>query len=169
MIAEHQVALDGPADSSQVDAVGDLYEYVRWHIDPLWRDDEQRIIRETGTWTRDAVLGDAVTAAIVAAAPATVLVSVPAPADEALLWPLELAFADGAPLAPGVPATVAVLLAGALGTIVAFRDEKRGALVQNVVPVPALAASQSNGGSVPLEFHTENAFHPHRPGLCSHA
>ena len=93
------MSLDDPADSSQVDALGDLYEYVRWHIDPLWRDDEQRIIRETGTWVRDAVLGDAVTAAIIAAAPATVLVSVPAPADEALLWPLEIAFADGAPLA----------------------------------------------------------------------
>lgn len=62
-----------------------------------------------------------------------------------------------------VPATLAVLLGGVLGTIVSFRDEKRGALVQNVVPVPALASSQSNGGSVPLEFHTENAFHPHRP------
>ena len=48
-------------------------EYVRWHIDPLWRDDEQRIIREIGTWARDAVLGDEVTAAIIAAAPATVL------------------------------------------------------------------------------------------------
>lgn len=61
------------------------------------------------------------------------------------------------------PAALAVLLGNALGTIVSFRDEKRGALVQNVVPVPSLAASQSNGGSVPLEFHTENAFHPHRP------
>ena len=99
VIAEHHVALDDPADSSQVDALGDLYEYVRWHIDPLWRDDEQRIIRETGTWARNAVLGETITAAIIAAAPATVLVSVPAPADGALLWPLELAFADGAPLA----------------------------------------------------------------------
>jgi hypothetical protein len=99
VLADHQVALDAPADASQADAFGDLYDYVRWHIDPLWRDDEQRIIRETGTWARDAVLGDAITTAIVAAAPATVLVSVPAPADEVLLWPLELAFADGAPLA----------------------------------------------------------------------
>ncbi len=99
MIAEHHVSLDDPVDSSRVDALGDLYEYVRWHVDPLWRDDEQRIITETGTWARDAVLGDAVTAAIIAAAPATVLVSVPAPAHGALLWPLELAFADGAPLA----------------------------------------------------------------------
>lgn len=61
------------------------------------------------------------------------------------------------------PATVASLLAQQLGEVVAYRDEKHGALVQNVVPVAALAASQSNGGSVPLEFHTENAFHPHRP------
>jgi tetratricopeptide (TPR) repeat protein len=99
VIAEHHVSLDDPVDSSQVDAFGDLHAYVRWHADPLWRDDEQRIITETGTWARDAVLGVAITAAIVAAAPATVLVSVPAPADGALLWPLELAFADGAPLA----------------------------------------------------------------------
>ncbi len=99
VIAEHHVSLDDPVDSSQVDAFGDLHAYVRWHADPLWRDDEQRIITETGTWARDAVLGVAITAAIVAAAPATVLVSVPAPAHGALLWPLELAFADGAPLA----------------------------------------------------------------------
>ena len=70
---------------------------------------------------------------------------------------------DSVERAATVPATVAVLLASVLGTVVAFRDEKRGALVQNVVPVPSLASSQSNGGSVPLEFHTENAFHPHRP------
>jgi len=99
VIAEHRVSLDDAADSDQVTALGDLYEYVRWHADPLWRDDEPRIVRETGTWASHAVLGDAITAAITAAAPATVLVSAPAPADQALLWPLELAFADGAPLA----------------------------------------------------------------------
>ncbi|MGV9560160.1 TauD/TfdA family dioxygenase [Streptomyces sp. NPDC003401] len=61
------------------------------------------------------------------------------------------------------PAALAMLLGSALGTVVAYRNEKQGAMVQNVVPVPALADSQSNGGSVRLEFHTENAFHPHRP------
>jgi L-asparagine oxygenase len=61
------------------------------------------------------------------------------------------------------PAAIAMLLAQQLGEVLAYRDEKHGALVQNVVPVPALAGSQSNGGSVPLEFHTENAFHSHRP------
>lgn len=70
---------------------------------------------------------------------------------------------DSVERAATAPAALAVLLGGLLGTIVAFRDEKRGALVQNVVPVPSLASTQSNGGSVPLEFHTENAFHPHRP------
>lgn len=61
------------------------------------------------------------------------------------------------------PAVTAMLLGQQLGEVIAYRDEKQGALVQNVVPVAALAKSQSNGGSVPLEFHTENAFHPDRP------
>ena len=81
--------------------------------------------------------------------------------------------ADGLPPTPTVPnsvernatvpAALAMLLGSGLGAVIAYRQEKHGALVQNVVPVPALAASQSNGGSVRLEFHTENAFHPHRP------
>nr|WP_245833954.1 TauD/TfdA family dioxygenase [Streptomyces aidingensis] len=66
------------------------------------------------------------------------------------------------PAATG-PAAIAMLIGIQLGEIIAYRDEKGGALVQNVVPVPALESSQSNGGSVSLEFHTENAFHPNRP------
>lgn len=99
VIAEHRVSLDSGPNTDQVAAFGDLHEYVRWHADPVWRDDEPRLIRKIGIWARDAVLGEAITTAITAAAPATVLVSVPAPADQVLLWPLELAFADGAPLA----------------------------------------------------------------------
>lgn len=64
-----------------------------------------------------------------------------------------------------VPASVAMLLGHQLGDVFAFRNEKHGALVHNVVPVPALADSQSNAGSVELELHNENAFHPHRPDL----
>ncbi|MFE1441853.1 TauD/TfdA family dioxygenase [Streptomyces sp. NPDC058739] len=71
--------------------------------------------------------------------------------------------AQSAEPAATVPAAVSMLVGLQLGEIVAYRDEKRGALVQNVVPVPALETSQSNGGSVALQFHTENAFHPHRP------
>ncbi|MFL6126504.1 TauD/TfdA family dioxygenase [Actinophytocola sp.] len=62
-----------------------------------------------------------------------------------------------------VPAALAMLLGQQLGEVIAYREEKQGALVQNVVPVPSLAKSQSNGGSVELEMHTENAFHPNRP------
>ncbi|MDG4830659.1 TauD/TfdA family dioxygenase [Solwaraspora sp. WMMD1047] len=61
------------------------------------------------------------------------------------------------------PATLAMLVGLQLGEVIAYREEKHGAMVQNVVPVPSLATSQSNGGSVQLEFHTENAFHPDRP------
>lgn len=50
-----------------------------------------------------------------------------------------------------------------LGEVIAFRNEKNGALVQNVVPVPGSETSQSNAGSVLLEFHIENAFHDNRP------
>ncbi|MER6421948.1 TauD/TfdA family dioxygenase [Streptomyces sp. NPDC001137] len=70
---------------------------------------------------------------------------------------------DSVERAATTPATVAVLLAQQLGEVIAYRDEKQGALVQNVVPIRSLSRSQSNGGSVPLEFHTENAFHPNRP------
>jgi len=70
---------------------------------------------------------------------------------------------DSVERAATAPASVAMLLGQQLGEVIAYRDEKHGALVQNVVPVPKLASSQSNGGSVPLELHTENAFHPNRP------
>jgi L-asparagine oxygenase len=70
---------------------------------------------------------------------------------------------DSVEPAATVPAAIAVLLGQQLGEVIAYRDEKRGALVQNIVPVPALERSQSNGGSVPLQLHTENAFHPNRP------
>ncbi|NUT48300.1 MAG: clavaminate synthase [Saccharothrix sp.] len=63
-----------------------------------------------------------------------------------------------------VPAALAVLLGTCLGEIGSYRAEKAGALVHDVVPVPGLEESQSNAGSESeLEFHTENAFHPHRP------
>jgi L-asparagine oxygenase len=62
-----------------------------------------------------------------------------------------------------VPAVVAMLVGLQLGEVIAYREEKTGALVQNVVPVPGLEGTQSNAGSVPLEFHVENAFHPQRP------
>ncbi|MFE7767536.1 TauD/TfdA family dioxygenase [Streptomyces sp. NPDC057438] len=50
-----------------------------------------------------------------------------------------------------------------LGEVIAFRNEKTGALVQNVVPVPGRERQQSNAGSELLEMHIENAFHDNRP------
>ncbi|MFJ7209122.1 TauD/TfdA family dioxygenase [Streptomyces sp. NPDC098789] len=62
-----------------------------------------------------------------------------------------------------VPASVLMLVACGLGDPAAFRPEKTGALVQDVVPVPGREEFQGNAGSVLLTFHNENAFHPHRP------
>jgi L-asparagine oxygenase len=62
-----------------------------------------------------------------------------------------------------VPATVLMLAACELGDPIAFRAEKSGALVQDVVPVPGSEEFQGNAGSVLLSFHNENAFHAHRP------
>lgn len=54
-----------------------------------------------------------------------------------------------------------------LGEVIAFRNEKSGALVQNVVPVPGQEAHQSNAGSTMLEMHVENVHHDHRPDFVS--
>lgn len=74
------------------------------------------------------------------------------------------------PIRPGsaqreatVAAAVLATIASGLGDPAAYRPEKTGAIVQDVVPVPGFEEDQSNAGSTLLSFHTENAFHPHRP------
>lgn len=62
-----------------------------------------------------------------------------------------------------VAAALLLMTACGLGEPVAFRPEKAGAMVQDVVPVPGKESFQGNAGSVTLSFHNENAFHPHRP------
>jgi L-asparagine oxygenase len=62
-----------------------------------------------------------------------------------------------------VPAAMLVLAACELGDPIAFRAEKSGALVHDVVPVPGREDFQDSAGSVLLSFHNENAFHRHRP------
>ncbi|MEU7584227.1 TauD/TfdA family dioxygenase [Streptomyces sp. NPDC041068] len=62
-----------------------------------------------------------------------------------------------------VSAGVLTAVACGLGDPAAFRPEKTGALVQDVIPRPGQEDFQGNAGSVFLTFHTENAFHPHRP------
>ncbi len=61
------------------------------------------------------------------------------------------------------PAAILLMLATGLGDPLAYRSEKSGALVQDVVPVPGKEDFQGNAGSVTLAFHVENAFHPYRP------
>ncbi|WP_100865315.1 TauD/TfdA family dioxygenase [Streptomyces sp. 3211.6] len=62
-----------------------------------------------------------------------------------------------------VPAAALALVSLGLGELVSFREEKQGALVHDVVPVPGMEEYQGNAGSVALNMHTENAFHPFRP------
>ncbi|HYQ63770.1 TauD/TfdA family dioxygenase [Actinophytocola sp.] len=62
-----------------------------------------------------------------------------------------------------VDAAVIGMLSMQLGELIAYRNEKSGALVQNVVPVPGKEEQQSNAGSTRLAMHVENAFHPRRP------
>jgi L-asparagine oxygenase len=62
-----------------------------------------------------------------------------------------------------VPAALLMLAACCLGEPAAYLPEKSGALVQDVVPVPGQEDFQGNAGSAMLTFHTENAFHSHRP------
>lgn len=50
-----------------------------------------------------------------------------------------------------------------LGDPIAYADEKDGAMIQNICPVQGKQEAQENTGAVYLEFHTEDAFHPHKP------
>jgi tetratricopeptide (TPR) repeat protein len=113
VLAEHLVDLD--AGCAELAMVRDLYGYVRWHAAPDRRAaDEARIVSQVGEWAGRVLLGEKVGAAIVAAAPVTVRVAIPARAalaggqsaeappagaGEMLQWPLELAHVDGEPLA----------------------------------------------------------------------
>ncbi|MFF3396715.1 TauD/TfdA family dioxygenase [Streptomyces sp. NPDC002669] len=64
-----------------------------------------------------------------------------------------------------LPASVLALISLQLGELMAFREEKGGALVQDVVPVPGMEDFQGNAGATQLTMHVENAFHPLRPDL----
>lgn len=61
------------------------------------------------------------------------------------------------------PASILALVTTQLGELSAFRAEKFGALIQDVVPVPGNEEFQGNAGSITLTMHVENAFHPARP------
>nr|WP_262387240.1 TauD/TfdA family dioxygenase [Streptomyces sp. TRM49041] len=71
--------------------------------------------------------------------------------------------ADSVQREASVAAAILLMVACGLGDPAAYLQEKSGALVQDVVPVPGREEFQGNAGSVLLSFHTENAFHEHRP------
>ncbi|MFD2172209.1 TauD/TfdA family dioxygenase [Tumebacillus lipolyticus] len=51
-----------------------------------------------------------------------------------------------------------------LGEPIGYSEEKRGQLIHDICPVQGQEDRQENSGSRSLfEFHTEDAFHPHRP------
>lgn len=54
-----------------------------------------------------------------------------------------------------------------LGDVIGFADEKRGRLVQDVVPVAGAESQQENSGTAFLELHTEDGFHPYKPDFLS--
>ena len=97
-VADHSVSLD-PA-SVDVTRFTDLHEYADLYAAPDRRArDEARFVVAAGQWAGRELLGQAIGDAIVAWSPVTVRVRVPAALDAVLLWPLELAHADGLPLA----------------------------------------------------------------------
>lgn len=77
------------------------------------------------------------------------------------------------PATPATPESVAdtctpsvaalLLVMSRLGDPIAYAEEKRGALIQDVCPVPGEEDQQQNTGSVYFKLHTENAFLEHRP------
>ncbi len=80
----------------------------------------------------------------------------------------ELPCTPESPTAPVVKDMVSefVLMTAArrLGQPVGYQPEHGGDLVQNLVPTKANAHSQvSTSSGVDLMFHSEAAFHPHRP------
>ncbi|WP_233158152.1 TauD/TfdA family dioxygenase [Actinokineospora bangkokensis] len=85
------------------------------------------------------------------------------PIGDAAALPPTPAVGGSAQHTPTPPSAALMLAVLALGEPVAFRAEKKGLLVHDVVPVPGSEEMQGNEGSVDLEFHVENAFHPHRP------
>src|SRR5437773_1774638 len=97
-LAGHQVELT-PGEP-ELAALTDLHRYLRWQADPDRRvDSEAELLERVGGWLGTRVLGEAVGAAIVAAAPVTVRVQVPDRLGFLLFAPLELAHVGGEALA----------------------------------------------------------------------
>ncbi|MFG2049476.1 TauD/TfdA family dioxygenase [Micromonospora sp. NPDC048935] len=60
-----------------------------------------------------------------------------------------------------------LMIMSQLGRSLSYIDEKCGQLVQDVCPQPGAEQRQENSGSVLLELHTEDGFHPNMPHFLS--
>jgi L-asparagine oxygenase len=95
----------------------------------------------------------------------------PPPAGCLLLRGLPVGDLPPTPAAPTDPTTKSddtdlrlLAVASVLGEPVGYLPEHGGSVVQNIVPVQSNASRQtSTSSAVDLMFHTEAAFHPHRP------
>ncbi|MBW8737339.1 MAG: CHAT domain-containing protein [Streptomyces turgidiscabies] len=147
VVTRHEVRLD-PA-GPQYEAFLDLPGYLRRHAAPDVRAVREReIVREVGTWIGAEVLGP-VAPALLAWAPAVVRVVVPAdvPAARRLMFvPLELAHAEGRPLAVQDVTLVTQLGAGGEGGSGEGRDDG---------PVRVLALFSLPEGSRALNLRRE--------------
>ncbi|MCZ9349765.1 TauD/TfdA family dioxygenase [Streptomyces mutabilis] len=60
-----------------------------------------------------------------------------------------------------------LMVMSVLGRSISYSDEKNGNLVQDVSPKRGAERRQENGGSILLELHTEDGFHPAAPHFLS--
>jgi L-asparagine oxygenase len=74
---------------------------------------------------------------------------------------------DGAWGDLAVSTVAQLIVTSAFGDVIAYEDEKRGRLVQDICPVPGAETHQENTGSILLELHTEDGFHPSKPHFIS--
>jgi tetratricopeptide (TPR) repeat protein len=100
IIADHEVRVD--ERSWHYEAIADLQYYIASYAAPdSYAEDEERIVAEVGQWAGSELFGPVAEALANAArkAPVTVRVVVPDGAEGLLFWPLQLAYAEGRPLA----------------------------------------------------------------------
>ena len=132
-------------------------------LDPGWQPGDERFVRAAGQAGR--LLPQAAHDALIAFADdvpaAGALLLKGAPVGDLPATPP----APTAPTAKGHVSEMTLLTAARrLGQPVGYQPEHGGDLVQNLVPTRAGADRQvSTSSRVDLMFHTEAAFHPHRP------
>ncbi|MGH3919700.1 MAG: hypothetical protein ACRDSG_11825 [Pseudonocardiaceae bacterium] len=104
--------------ASETEAFEDLYRFLRWRADPDRRvASESELVGRVGAWIGSAALGEQVGRAIVAAAPVTVRVQVPAGAEFLAFRPWELAHVGGVPLAARGDVALVYDLPGPAGVV----------------------------------------------------